>query len=76
MDNFVQAICEDMNGRIWFGTKAGISVFDGSAWTSYTTDKGLVSNNILSLTTDRNGVVWIGTDAGIGSFANNKFETY
>lgn len=76
VDNFVQAICEDMNGNIWFGTKAGISVFDGSAWTSYTTDKGLVSNNILSLATDRNGVVWIGTEAGIGSYANNKLETY
>ena len=76
IDNFVQAICGDKKGNIWFGTSAGISVFTGSSWISYTTDNGLVSNNILSLATDNNGVIWIGTDAGISSFENEKFINY
>ena len=76
VDNYVQAICGDEAGRIWFGTSAGLSVFDGSSWTSYTTENGLVSNNILSLATDRNGVVWIGTEAGISSYENGEFISY
>ena len=31
--NFVQAIAADNNGKLWFGTKGGVSVFDGSVWT-------------------------------------------
>jgi ligand-binding sensor domain-containing protein len=76
IDNYVQAICEDIHGNIWFGTPAGLSVFDGSSWASYTTDNGLASNNILSMARDKNGVVWIGTDAGINSYENGKFSSY
>lgn len=76
VDNFVQTICSDKEGKIWFGTPAGISVYDGSSWTSYTTENGLVSNNILSMTTDHNGVVWIGTDKGISSFEKGGFTSY
>lgn len=76
VDNYVQAICGDKEGNIWFGTLAGISVFTGSSWTSYTTENGLPSNNILSLSTDKNGLVWIGTDIGITSFENQKFTNY
>ena len=76
VDNFVQAICGDEKGRIWFGTKAGISVFDGSSWTSYSTDNGLASNNILSLATDQDGRVWVGTDTGISAFEDGKITNY
>jgi len=76
IDNYVQAICGDKNGNIWFGTLGGISVFDGASWTSYTTENGLLSNNILSLTTDSDGIIWIGTDAGISSYENGKFVNY
>lgn len=74
--DFVQAITGDKNGKIWFGTKGGISVFDGSKWISYTTDDGLASNNILSLATDHDGIVWIGTDIGIISYGDEKFTNY
>ncbi len=75
-DNFVQAITADKEGNLWFGTKGGISVFDGTKWTTYTVEKGLTSNNILCLATDNDGVVWIGTDDGAMSFSNGKFTTY
>jgi ligand-binding sensor domain-containing protein len=76
VDNYVQAICGDKKGNIWFGTLAGISVFSGSSWISYTVDNGLASNNILSIATDNTGIVWIGTDAGISSYENEKFINY
>ena len=76
IDNFVQAIAVDKTGKVWFGTKGGVSVFDGSSWISYTTKDGLTSNNILCITTDKNGVMWFGTDNGVISFNNGEFINY
>ena len=76
VNNFVQAITADERGNLWFGTKGGISVFDGSKWTSYTKDNGLNSNNILCITIDRNGIVWIGTDDGVTCYNNGVFINY
>ncbi|HEX2921318.1 MAG TPA: two-component regulator propeller domain-containing protein [Bacteroidales bacterium] len=76
VDDFVQAISSDKKGNIYFGTKAGLSVFNGTTWTSYKTDSGLASDNILSIVTDKNDSVWIGTDNGISCFKGGKFTTY
>ncbi|HPE76392.1 MAG TPA: two-component regulator propeller domain-containing protein [Draconibacterium sp.] len=76
VNNFVQAITADNKGKIWFGTKGGISVFDGSVWTSFTEKDGLGSNNILCIISDKNGVMWIGTDNGVTCFENGKFIKY
>ncbi len=66
VNNFVQAIAAEPYGnKIWFGTKGGISVYDGTGWASLTTDDGLISNNILFIMADKNGVVYIGTDSGL-----------
>ncbi|MEI6048485.1 MAG: two-component regulator propeller domain-containing protein [Bacteroidota bacterium] len=76
VDNFVQAITADKKGNFWFGTRGGVSVFNGSEWTSYTTDNGLNSNNILCLAVDRDGVVWIGTDDGVTCYNDGEFISY
>jgi ligand-binding sensor domain-containing protein len=76
VNNFVQAIAEDKKGKLWFGTKGGVSVFDGSAWSSFKMEDGLSSNNILSIAVDKNGIVWLGTDNGVMSFNNGEFTSY
>jgi len=76
IDNFVQAITADKDEKLWFGTRGGISVFDGSAWTAFKKDNGLVSNNILCLGLDKDGVIWIGTDNGVNCFKNGEFISY
>ena len=76
VDNFIQAIAADKKGNMWFGTRGGISVFNGSDWTSYTRDDGLISNNVLCIVVDKTGVVWIGTDNGVSSFESGKFMNY
>jgi ligand-binding sensor domain-containing protein len=75
-DNFVQAIACDSKGNTWFGTKGGLSVFDGTNWKSVTKDNGLLSNNILSLCVDKNDVVWMGTDAGVISYNGKELVSY
>jgi ligand-binding sensor domain-containing protein len=76
VDNFVQAINSDGKGNMWFGTKNGASLFDGSKWTSYNVENGLPSNNVLSIAIDQNGVVWLGTDNGVSSINNGKIVNY
>lgn len=76
VNDSVQAIAADKNGKIWFGTKGGVSVFDGSLWTSYTENDGLNSNNVLSISVDREGMVWLGTDNGVNRYYNGEFISY
>ena len=76
VNNFVQAIISDQNGNVWFGTKGGISVFDGTKFTNYTKANGLNSDNILCLTVDKNGIIWIGTDSGVNSFDKGTFNSF
>ena len=76
VNNFVQAIAIDMKGKLWFGTKGGVSVFDGSSWGSFTTNDGLKSNNIQCIAVDKNGIVWLGADNCIMSFNNDEFTIF
>jgi len=75
-NDLVQAICSDSKGNMYFGTKNGLSVFDGTKWTSYRVKDGLASNNILSISIDNKDCVWLGTDNGVTSFIQGKFTCY
>ena len=77
VNNFVQAIAAEPFGKnIWFGTKGGVSVFDGTGWTSFTIDDGLISNNILFIMTDKNGIVYLGTDNGLMIYNFGQLTCY
>jgi ligand-binding sensor domain-containing protein len=76
VDNFVQAIAIDTMGRLWFGTKGGVSVFDGSSWISYTRNDGLKSINIQCITVDKDGIIWLGTDNGVMCWGNGEFTVF
>ena len=75
-DDLVQAINSDSKGNIYFGTRNGLSVFNGIKWTIYKIEDGLAANNILSIAVDKQDVVWLGTDNGVTRFKNGKFTIY
>lgn len=68
VNDTVQAIIEDEEGRIWFGTRGGVSVFQDWECTSLTADDGLVGNNVLDIAIDRDGSLWFATESGISHF--------
>jgi len=75
-DSFVQAITADQTGKIWIGTKKGISVFDGLLWNSFVMDESHNSNNIRCIAVDKTGVIWFCTDNGVISYENGDFTGY
>ncbi|MFQ5605254.1 MAG: two-component regulator propeller domain-containing protein [bacterium] len=66
-DNFIQAIYEDSQKRVWIGTQEGLAELEqwSGRFTHYRhipDDPGSLSyNNVWSIYEDRSGVLWIGT---------------
>ena len=65
--DLIVAIAADRRGRIWIGGDQGVDLYDGKAWHRYTTNDGLISNDIgeRALWADDDGSEWIGTGAGL-----------
>jgi len=63
----VVAFKVDHRGWLWIGQDAGVTVFDGRSWRSFTQDDGLIWNDCDSnaLTEDTDGNMWIGTSGGL-----------
>ncbi|AUD01426.1 hybrid sensor histidine kinase/response regulator transcription factor [Spirosoma pollinicola] len=56
----VNAILQDRRDFMWFGTKLGLSRFDGATFTNYTRDKnGLDFDDIRSIAQDADGLLWL-----------------
>ena len=55
----------DKTGNEWTGTWNGLGDFNGSNWVKFTTsNSGLLSNDISSITVDESNNKWIGTQGG------------
>jgi ligand-binding sensor domain-containing protein len=65
--NDVQVVHVDPRGVLWVGTRAGLSRFDGRAWSHFGPDDGLAGFDVLAIASDSSGAVWVGTR---GDFIN------
>jgi len=82
-DNRVSSLYEDNTGRLWIGTRNGVSVFDlknnkftGRYLHNPNNSNSLSDNNVTKITGDKNGNIWIGTwGAGLNMLnpENEKF---
>jgi len=73
-DNEVQAISEDAKGNIFFGTKSGLSIFDGKTFKNFYVQDGLPDNNIYSIIKGSDGLMWVATANGLCSFHEGKIR--
>jgi len=64
----VEAVVEDQQGFLWFGTPDGLNRYDGYTFKIYRFDpdnpQSLSQNQIQALLVDRSGALWIGTWGG------------
>jgi DNA-binding NtrC family response regulator/ligand-binding sensor domain-containing protein len=73
-ESIVNAIIQDKQGFLWFGTQDGLNKFDGYGFKVYKAQPGdttsLSTNYIITLYLDHSGLIWIGTAGG----GLNKFD--
>lgn len=75
----VNAIVQDRQGNLWFGTDNGLSRFDGTNWVNYRQGSGshaLVGKRVLALYVDRLGVLWVGTDQGLMRIEGESWQRF
>ncbi len=71
----VRCMVQDQQAKIWLGTDAGISRFDGKVFQNFTVNEGLADNAVSAMICDHSGSVWIGYNSGgVNRFRDNKFE--
>ncbi len=57
----VWCLIEDRKGNLWFGRDSwGACRFDGKAFTHFTVEDGLCSNNVSCIVEDKEGNIWLG----------------
>lgn len=72
--NYIVSLVVDGAGRVWTGTwGAGLSVFDGRGWKTFTSKDGLPANHIFMLQLDERGRLWIGTSHGLARYDGLRF---
>ncbi len=67
----VKSITLAPDGRLWFGTDNGVSIYSGSngTWSHLTTKDGLASNVVRNIDFERQ--IWLATDNGITKFPSS-----
>lgn len=64
--NTVNAILQDKQGFMWFGTKDGLNRYDGLSFRQFKHDgrsqRSIGNNFITALYEDAEGNIWVGTD--------------
>ena len=76
VNNVVYSVAIDQDGNKWFGTRDGISRFDGTNWSTFTTEQGLADNRVYDIAIDSMGNKWFGTAQGLSKFDGNSWTTY
>jgi ligand-binding sensor domain-containing protein len=69
---------EDETGNMWFGTSEGLIKYDGTRFTRFSKNEGLLGEveEIWGLTIDKNGLMWVGGYAGVFHFDGKKFTPF
>ena len=72
----VRAFAEDAQGRIWMGTREGLTCYNGAfyiTWFASNEENALRDDNINTLAFNSKGDLWIANEAGAESFSNGRF---
>jgi ligand-binding sensor domain-containing protein/DNA-binding CsgD family transcriptional regulator len=73
----VRAIAQDNRGNYYFGTRTGLSVYNGATIKNYYVNEGFPPRPIACLIVSATGGVWIGTQGGgLVKFDGANFTTY
>lgn len=82
--NLVHCILEDKDGRIWLGTAAGVSLYDGKTFSriqiplpkNIPPNKYLNRHNVFSIMQDKSGKLWFATIDGVFIYDGKTFSHF
>ena len=72
----VHCLTQGREGNLWFGTRGGVSCFDGQEWKNFTVADGLRSNHLFSVIEDRHGIFWFGGWGGVNRYDGREWKVY
>lgn len=71
------SLLEDKLGQLWFGSiGSGVFRYDGHAFQNFTTDDGLLNNEVVCIYEDRDGHIWFGVNGGVSHYNGHSFLNY
>lgn len=74
ISSFILSGRTDAQGRHWFGTHDGVSMWDGKAWRHFTSADGLLGSDVYTLEIDTDGYIWFGTYKGVSRLSPDLKE--
>jgi signal transduction histidine kinase/ligand-binding sensor domain-containing protein len=73
----LQAIHQDRQGVLWFGTPHGLVRWNGPEWSEFTIREGLSANSVRAIADDVEGNLWIGTQGGgLNRLRDGRIESF
>ncbi len=72
--DYVQAIYQDSDGFVWFGTDTGIARYDGRSFRTFTTADGLPHNLIYDFA-EHDGALYVATFGGVARWMGSMWQT-
>ena len=75
--NYIRDLYKDSQSFLWIGTQSGLTRFDGSNFKNYSSQTGLLGNNIQSICEGKNGDIWVAiSNQGINRINGDRIESY
>jgi ligand-binding sensor domain-containing protein len=66
----------DFNDNKWFASDEGVFKFDGTNWIKYTTDSGLINNQVNAIAIDSEGNKWFATSGGVSELIGKNWISF
>jgi len=76
VSEYVYDVVEDHNGIMWFGTRYGVSSYDGKIWKTYSDEFEDIHYKVRTITIDADGVMWFGGEYGVARYDGESWESY
>ena len=71
------SVLEDRKGNLWFGSiGSGVYRYDGKSFQNFTTNDGLVNNEIGCIYEDKAGNIWFGAGGGASRYDGKTFRNF
>ena len=76
LDDSITSLAADDQGLVWVGTKAGLNLWYGKVFESFTVREGLPDAYVSGVNVARSGTVWITTHVGMCRFIKGQIVPY